>query len=410
MMPDGRAPSRASPGGSMPPGASALHALLRAWPDAPVRAAPEGAEADGLVHTAVGHGLVGFVAHAVERAGWALPEPASASLRREALGNAARALRVKMLLLRSLDALATVGQVPVLLKGVWAGAAAVSGPVAASHHGRGPAGGTRGCGRRGPGAGPRGALGAAGRRRPARGRGLSPLGAGRAGGAGGAALPRARGMGRGAGGRRAAGAGGDGRGGWPGGAVATARGRGRLPGVAREQPRVAAVGVALRLEAAGAGGYAAGLADGGGAGTRHGLPTCGLVCVGRGAAAPGGAGAGRGAGAAGSASLAASARTAFFLRRAAAGGVAAGWPDRVDGGEAAAGATDGLRGAIWRPASTERRAGEAAPSRLSWVRGMPPPQPARPSHRQHARQRLHANLPHEGDATLPAVRDPRRGA
>ncbi|WNZ63308.1 hypothetical protein QEG98_06020 [Myxococcus sp. MxC21-1] len=59
----------------MSPGASALHALLRAWPDAPVRAAPEGAEADGLVHTAVGHGLVGFVAHAVERAGWVLPEP-----------------------------------------------------------------------------------------------------------------------------------------------------------------------------------------------------------------------------------------------------------------------------------------------------------------------------------------------
>ncbi|WP_237079186.1 nucleotidyltransferase family protein [Myxococcus xanthus] len=116
-MPDGRAPSRASPGGSMPPGASALHALLRAWPDAPVCAAPEGAEADGLVHTSVGHGLVGFVAHAVERAGWVLPAPASASLRREALGNAARALRVKTLLLRSLDALATVGQVPVLLKG-----------------------------------------------------------------------------------------------------------------------------------------------------------------------------------------------------------------------------------------------------------------------------------------------------
>ncbi|MBL0697412.1 nucleotidyltransferase family protein [Comamonas sp. JC664] len=105
------------PGGSMPEGAGALHALLRAWPVVPARAAPEGSEADGLVRSAVGHGLVGFVDHAVSRAGWALPEAARTSLRREALGNAARVLRVKTLLLRSLGALASVGQVPVLLKG-----------------------------------------------------------------------------------------------------------------------------------------------------------------------------------------------------------------------------------------------------------------------------------------------------
>ncbi|WP_426757135.1 nucleotidyltransferase family protein [Myxococcus sp. Y35] len=104
-------------GGPVPEGASALHALLRAWPDAPARAAPEGAEADGLVRTAVRHGLVGFVEHAVSRAGWALPDAAQTSLRRESLGNAARVLRVKALLLRSLDALGPVGQVPVLLKG-----------------------------------------------------------------------------------------------------------------------------------------------------------------------------------------------------------------------------------------------------------------------------------------------------
>lgn len=116
-MPDGHAAPHAGQERLPAVGASPLMALLRAWPDAPSGAPPEGGDAEALVRAAVRHGLVGFVAHAVERAGWALPEPASASLRREALGNAARALRVKALLLRCLDALATVGQVPVLLKG-----------------------------------------------------------------------------------------------------------------------------------------------------------------------------------------------------------------------------------------------------------------------------------------------------
>ncbi|AEI62618.1 nucleotidyltransferase family protein [Corallococcus macrosporus] len=116
-MPDGHAAPGTRAQTLTPGGAGAFLALLRAWPDAPAGAAPEGGDAEALVRTAVRHGLVGFVAHAVGRAGWALPEPASASLRREALGNAARALRVKTLLLRCLDALATVGQVPVLLKG-----------------------------------------------------------------------------------------------------------------------------------------------------------------------------------------------------------------------------------------------------------------------------------------------------
>jgi hypothetical protein len=97
--------------------ARALGALLRAWPRAPERPAPEGAEADGLVRAAVHHGLAGFVAHAVDRAGWALPEESRALLRRESLAGAARALRVKALLVRGLEALASVGVVPVLLKG-----------------------------------------------------------------------------------------------------------------------------------------------------------------------------------------------------------------------------------------------------------------------------------------------------
>lgn len=116
-MPDGHAVPRTREQTLTPGGASALLALLRAWPDAPSGAPPDGVDAEALVRAAVRHGLVGFVSHAVGRAGWVLPESTSASLRREALGNAARALRVKALLLRSLDALVTVGQVPVLLKG-----------------------------------------------------------------------------------------------------------------------------------------------------------------------------------------------------------------------------------------------------------------------------------------------------
>ena len=95
----------------------ALGALLRSWPHAPARPAPVGPEADGLVRAAVHHGLAGFVEHAVGRAGWELPAEARALLRRESLTGAARAMRVKALLVRSLEALASVGLVPVLLKG-----------------------------------------------------------------------------------------------------------------------------------------------------------------------------------------------------------------------------------------------------------------------------------------------------
>lgn len=100
-----------------PVDARALGALLRAWPGAPAREAPVGAEADGLVRAAVHHGLAGFVEHAVARAGWGLPEESRALLRRESLLGAARVMRVKALLVRSLEALAPVGCVPVLLKG-----------------------------------------------------------------------------------------------------------------------------------------------------------------------------------------------------------------------------------------------------------------------------------------------------
>ncbi|MBN1203331.1 MAG: nucleotidyltransferase family protein [Myxococcaceae bacterium] len=96
-------------------GARAFLALLRSWPEAP--ASPPPVEEEPLVRAAARHGLAGFTVHALERAGWRLAEPAREALRRESLSSAARAIRVHALLLRSVDALAAVGVVPVVLKG-----------------------------------------------------------------------------------------------------------------------------------------------------------------------------------------------------------------------------------------------------------------------------------------------------
>ena len=96
-------------------GARAFLALLRSWPEIPERPSP--VDADAFVRAAAKHGLAGFAQHAAERAGWTLPEPAREALRRESQSSAARAIRVHALLLRSVDALAAVGVVPVVLKG-----------------------------------------------------------------------------------------------------------------------------------------------------------------------------------------------------------------------------------------------------------------------------------------------------
>jgi hypothetical protein len=96
-------------------GAPAFLALLRSWPDTP--SGPLPVDAGAFVRVAARHGLAGFTVHALERAGWTLPEPAREALRRESLSSAARGIRVHALLLRSLDGLAAVGVVPVVLKG-----------------------------------------------------------------------------------------------------------------------------------------------------------------------------------------------------------------------------------------------------------------------------------------------------
>ena len=131
--------------------------------------------------------------------GWTLPAAARALLRRESLSSAARGMRVQALLLRSVDALAAVGVVPVLLKGYGAGAAAVPGAVPAGHHGRGSA---RGRGDRGAVLAARAGRAGADERQAVdadRGRHPPPRAHG-ARRAGGAALPGARGVRAGAGG------------------------------------------------------------------------------------------------------------------------------------------------------------------------------------------------------------------
>lgn len=92
----------------MPP----LLDVLSAWPEplsSPVSGPGE------LTQYAARHGLAGFVLHALPRS--ALEPSHQAALRRAALGSAAQGMRVKALLLQSLDALAARGIVPGLLKG-----------------------------------------------------------------------------------------------------------------------------------------------------------------------------------------------------------------------------------------------------------------------------------------------------
>jgi len=96
-------------------GAGALLEVLRAWPEAPDSPMPT--RVDALVHAAARHGLAGFTQQALGRVGWPLEEAVRTRLRREALAQAAQGMRVKVLLLRGLDALGAVGVVPVLLKG-----------------------------------------------------------------------------------------------------------------------------------------------------------------------------------------------------------------------------------------------------------------------------------------------------
>lgn len=95
--------------------ARALLEVLRTWPGAVEGPVP--AEAEALVLAAARHGLAGFVQHALGRSEWRLEESVRTRLRREALSQAIRGMRVKALLLRSLDALEAAGVVPVLLKG-----------------------------------------------------------------------------------------------------------------------------------------------------------------------------------------------------------------------------------------------------------------------------------------------------
>lgn len=94
--------------------------LLRAFPGAPevVRRVVSGADEEKLVRDASRHGLAGLVRHELQAAGATLSAGPAEYLRRQAMANAAIAIRVKRLLMETLDALAGEGITPVLLKGV----------------------------------------------------------------------------------------------------------------------------------------------------------------------------------------------------------------------------------------------------------------------------------------------------
>lgn len=70
-----------------------------------------------LAEDAARHGLSGYVLHLVEQRGVPLPEPIRLTLARDSRMVAAQTLRVKLLLLRALDAMHGRGITPVLLKG-----------------------------------------------------------------------------------------------------------------------------------------------------------------------------------------------------------------------------------------------------------------------------------------------------
>src|SRR4051794_15776422 len=77
----------------------------------------------GLPDAAARHGLSGYVLHLaeLEPGAFVLPDPTRVRLRRDARMIAGQSLRVKAVLLRTLEALETAGIVPVLLKGYGAG-------------------------------------------------------------------------------------------------------------------------------------------------------------------------------------------------------------------------------------------------------------------------------------------------
>ena len=98
---------------------AALVRLLRASPGSPeaVAEAVRGADFNALAQDAARHGLSGLVAHLLHEARVEVPAPHGETLRRQGMAIAATGMRVKRLLLASLDALAPEGVEPVLLKG-----------------------------------------------------------------------------------------------------------------------------------------------------------------------------------------------------------------------------------------------------------------------------------------------------
>ena len=98
---------------------SSLLDLLRATPGTPdaLRSALAALDEEELVAKCARHGLSGLADYHLRQAGLALSEPAAGALRRGAMSTAVLGIKVKKLLLQSLDALARRNIVPVVLKG-----------------------------------------------------------------------------------------------------------------------------------------------------------------------------------------------------------------------------------------------------------------------------------------------------
>src|SRR5260370_1113579 len=97
----------------------AIIQLLRVLPGELAAVAPtlEGINWSELLRDAGRHGMSGLVWHALQTIGAPIPEDAREILQRDGRAIAADTLKVKMLLLRVLDALASEQVTPILLKG-----------------------------------------------------------------------------------------------------------------------------------------------------------------------------------------------------------------------------------------------------------------------------------------------------
>src|SRR5215470_12268213 len=99
---------------------SALPSLLKAIPGSSETLRQVASELDWSVvlRDAYRHGVAAIIQFELDRAGIHPPDPSRGELRRQSLAVIATNVRLRRLLLKSLDALAEQGVVPIVLKGL----------------------------------------------------------------------------------------------------------------------------------------------------------------------------------------------------------------------------------------------------------------------------------------------------